>query len=275
MFKAETKWREGAFAAARSPNWPLNTASMSSFSRCDHDTFCPAFHCPDTLCPNRCSFSPPLARCERGFLGALGRSAGSVRRSARGLDGRGCRWPCYRPSGSGCSGLPAACGGWPGGPNAAPPRCWRSRPVRRAVGGGKRGAGSRSHPAALGGRCGARDRGGGSRGPVRGAARGSGSAGLGQNRRRATAARSAFEVTRRFAAPPERVWPVVRDMGRIGAFYPALQSVTLDGTGAGAPPHLHDARRPAMGRAGHRVGRGPGVPTRSGSRPTLPTFPSP
>ena len=57
---------------------------------------------------------------------------------------------------------------------------------------------------------------------------------LGRNRRGSTQARSAFEIERRFVAPPEVVWPVASALGRIGEFYTALREVSVEGDGAEA-----------------------------------------
>jgi hypothetical protein len=66
-----------------------------------------------------------------------------------------------------------------------------------------------------------------------------------QNRGGMTSARSAFEVARRFTAPPEAVWPVVSDLDRIGAFYPALRDVEVVGRGYGAARtcETHEGKR--------------------------------
>ena len=50
---------------------------------------------------------------------------------------------------------------------------------------------------------------------------------LTRNRRKGTEARSAFEIRRRVAAPADAVWGLVRDLGRIGVFYPGLQRVEV------------------------------------------------
>lgn len=57
---------------------------------------------------------------------------------------------------------------------------------------------------------------------------------LGRNRQGSTQARSAFEIQRGFAAPPEVVWPVASALGRIGEFYTALRDVSVAGEGPGA-----------------------------------------
>lgn len=57
---------------------------------------------------------------------------------------------------------------------------------------------------------------------------------LTRNRRGATNARSSFEIRHQVAAPPDAIWEIVRDLGRIGEFYSALRDVEVDGEQLGA-----------------------------------------
>lgn len=68
---------------------------------------------------------------------------------------------------------------------------------------------------------------------------------LTRNRRGTTAARSAFEIRQRVAAPPEAMWAIVRDLRRIGTYYPVLQRVEVVG-------QQHGARRTCENREGQR-----------------------
>lgn len=65
------------------------------------------------------------------------------------------------------------------------------------------------------------------------------------NRDGRTAARSAFEVRQRVAAPAGAIWGVVRDLEGIGRFHPTLRTVEVRGDGIGA-------RRTCEDRAGQR-----------------------
>ena len=66
-----------------------------------------------------------------------------------------------------------------------------------------------------------------------------------RNRRGRTEARSRFALRRVLDAPPDAVWALLRDLGRIDEFYPVLRSACVVGSGVGA-------RRTCESRAGTR-----------------------
>ncbi len=76
--------------------------------------------------------------------------------------------------------------------------------------------------------------------------------GLTRNTRGRTAARSAFEIHQEVAASPGAIWSVIRQLDRIGEYYPALRSVEVSGGLSGEKPRDVPARRTCENHKGQR-----------------------